>query len=180
MGTPKGTDMRRVSGKLIYGVTAASIVALVAGFAMAAIALTNTSQNGAGNFVSASGAVTGNTYTSTVLGATSNPAPAASTGTAGVPQAVVTGANAFCATTCTAGDFAQVVTYTFTVSMTGSIQISIQVTASVGGGSTTLYLKQAAAAVAGTIVITWDVGTASSSLTAVTLGLQQCSGATCP
>jgi hypothetical protein len=172
--------MKLISGKVIYGLTAATIVALVAGFAIAAISLTNSAQNGAGNYVNASGAVTGVTYTSTVLGATSSPAPAASSGTAGAPQAVVTSTNAFCANTCTAGDFAQIVTYTFTTAMTGSIQITIQLTASVGGGSATLYLKQAATAVAGTIVITWDVGTATSSLTAVTLGLQQCSGATCP
>ncbi|MCI4319843.1 MAG: hypothetical protein L3K23_06915 [Thermoplasmata archaeon] len=172
--------MNRINGKLIYGVTAASILALIAGFAMASISLTTTTQNATGNYVNASGAVTGVTYTSTVLGATSSPAPAASTGTGAAPQAVAAGANAFCANTCTAGDFAQVVTYTFTTSMAGSIQINIQVTATVGGGVATLYLKQAGAAVAGTIVITWDVGSATSSLTAVTLGLQQCSGATCP
>ncbi len=172
--------MRRIGGRLIYVATASAIFALIGGFAIASIGLTNSSQNAQGNFVSSAGAVTGVTYTSTVLGATTNPAPPASTGTAGAPQAVVAATNAFCATTCTAGDFAQVVTYTFTTSMTGSIQISIQVTASAGGGSTTLYLKQATVAVAGTIVITWDVGTATSTLTAVTLGLQQCSGATCP
>ncbi|MCI4349937.1 MAG: hypothetical protein L3K15_00245 [Thermoplasmata archaeon] len=155
-------------------------MALIAGFAMASISLTTTTQNASGNYVNASGAVTGVTYTSTVLGATSNPAPAASTGSAGAPQVVVAGANAFCANTCTVGDFAQIVTYTFTTSMTGSIQISIQVTASAGGGAATLYLKQAGTAVAGTIVLTWDVGSSSATLTAVTLGLQQCSGATCP
>jgi hypothetical protein len=172
--------MNRINGKLIYGVTAASILALVAGFAMASISLTSSTQNASGNYVQSSGAVTGVTYTSTVLGATSNPAPAASTGTAGAPQAVVSGANVFCANTCTAGDFAQIVTYTFTNSMAGAIQITIQLTASVGGGSATLYFAQAATAVGGTIVLTWDAGAATSSLTAVTLGLQQCSGATCP
>ncbi|MCI4331674.1 MAG: hypothetical protein L3K19_07520 [Thermoplasmata archaeon] len=147
---------------------------------MASITLTNTTQTGEGNYVNSSGGVTGVTYTSTVLGATTNPAPSASSGSAGAPQAVVTAANAFCVNTCTAGDFAQVITYTFTTSMSGSILISVQVTASAGGGSGTLYLKQAGTAVGGTIVLTWDLGTGSSTLTAVTLGLQQCSGATCP
>ncbi|MCI4368657.1 MAG: hypothetical protein L3K09_03745 [Thermoplasmata archaeon] len=173
--------MRRISGKVIYGATAVGIFALIGGFAIASISLTSSTQNASGNYVSSSGGVTGVTYTSTVLGATTNPAPSASTGTGGAPQAVVAGANAFCASaSCTAGDFAQVVTYTFTVSMTGSIMITIQVTASAGGGTSTLYLKQAGSAVAGTIVLTWDVGTATSTLTAVTLGVQQCSGATCP
>ncbi|HEV2317477.1 MAG TPA: hypothetical protein VGV89_07890 [Thermoplasmata archaeon] len=142
--------------------------------------MTNSSQNGEGNFVSASGAVTGLTYTSTVLGVTGSPAPSSSSGTAGAPQAVAAGANDFCANTCTAGDFAQVVTYTFTTSMSGSIQITIQVTATTGGGAATIYLKQAAAAVGGTIVLTWDLGTATNSITSVTLTAQQCSGATCP
>jgi hypothetical protein len=172
--------MRRIEGRTIYVATAATILALIGGFTIGSIGLTNSTQNASGNFVSSSGAVTGVTYTSTVLGATSNPAPSASTGSAGAPQVVVTGANNFCANTCTAGDFAQIVTYTFTTSMTGSIQISIQVTASSGGGSATIYLKQAGTAVGGTVVLTWDVGTSTSTLTAVTLGVQQCSGATCP
>lgn len=172
--------MNRISGRVIYGLTGAAIIAMIAGFAIASISLTSTTQNASGNYVNASGGVTGVTYTSTVLGATSNPAPSASTGTGGAPQAVVSGANAFCANTCTAGDFAEVVTYTFTTSMAGSIQISIQVSASAGGGSTTIFLKQAATAVGGTIVLTWDLGNSSSTLTSVTLGLQQCSGATCP
>jgi hypothetical protein len=172
--------MQRIAGRLIYGVTGAMVVALVAGFALATIALTNSSQNASGNYVSSAGAVTGVTYTSTVLGATSNPAPSASTGTGGAPQVVVTGANAFCANTCTAGNFAELTTYTFTTSMTGSILITYYVTASSGGGSTTIYLKQAGTAVAGTIVLTWDIGTTTSTLTSVTLSVQQCSGATCP
>jgi hypothetical protein len=172
--------MKRIGGRVIYAVTAAAALALVGGFAIASISLTNSSQNAQGNLVNASGAVTGITYTSTVLGATSNPAPAASTGTGGAPQVVVSGANDFCANTCTASDFAQVVTYTFTTSMTGSIQIQIQVSASAGGGTATLYLKQAGTAVGGTVVITWDMGTSTATLTSVTLALQQCSGATCP
>lgn len=172
--------MRRMAGRTIYIATVATILAMIGGFTIASIGLTNSSQNAQGNYVSSSGAVTGLTYTSTVLGATSNPAPAAPTGSAGAPQAVVTGSNAFCANTCTAGDFAQVVTYTFTTSMTGSIQFTVSATASSGGGSTTIYLKQAGTAVSGTIVFTWDLGTSTSTLTAITLGAQQCSGATCP
>ncbi len=173
--------MKRIGGKAIYGATAVTVVALIAGFAIATISLTSSSQSASGNYVSSLGAVTGLTYTSTVLGATSNPAPSASTGSAGAPEAVVTGTNAFCASaSCTAGDFAQLITYTFTTSMTGSIQITIFVTASAGGGSATIYLKQAVIAVGGTMVLTWDLGSATSTLTAVTLSDQQCSSATCP
>jgi hypothetical protein len=169
--------MRR---KLVYVATAAAILALVAGYALATITLNSATQNAGGTYVNASGQVTGLTYTITQLEAVANPAPAASSGSALTPQAVVAGANAFCATTCTAGDLAEVVTYSFTTSLSGSIMVSIQLTATSGGGSTILYLQQAATPVAGTIAITWDAGTGGNTITSVTVTDQQCSGATCP
>jgi hypothetical protein len=169
-----------VKRKGIYFATLVVVLAIVAGYAAANIVLTNNTQNASGNYVNGSSGVTGLTYTITILGSTSTPAPSASTGTGAVPQAVVTGANAFCANTCTAGDFAQQITYTFTTSMAGSVFITIQVSAATLGGTATLYLKQAASAVSGTIVIYWDMGTASTTLTAVTTTAQQCSSATCP
>jgi hypothetical protein len=174
--------MRRIAGRAIYVATAVAVVALIGGFAIASIALTSTSQNAQGNYVSSTGAVTGLTYTSTVLNSTNSPPPPASSGTAAAPQALVASENAFCASpTCTAADFAQTVTYTFTASMTGSVQITIHVTATFDGGAATIYLKNSAA-VAGTIVLTWDLGTATSTLNGVTLAAQQCTGAggTCP
>ncbi len=171
--------MRR---KIVYTATAAAVIAMVAGFALAAITLNNATQTGGGTYVNASGQVTGLTYTSTLLTATSNPAPATSTGTGAAPQALVSGANAVCANTCTAGDLAEVTTYTFAASATTSIMITMTVTASAGGGSTVLYLK-APSAVA-TLVITWDLGTASggATITSVTLTDQGCTGAggSCP
>jgi hypothetical protein len=169
-----------VKRKGIYFATLVVVLAIVAGYAAANIVLTNNTQNASGNYVNGSSGVTGLTYTITILGATSNPAPAASTGTGAVPQAVVTAANAFCGNTCTAGDFSQQITYTFTSSMAGSVFITVQVSSATLGGSATLYLKQAASAVGGTIVIYWDMGTASTTLTAVTTTAQQCSSATCP
>src|SRR5580700_7586921 len=103
----------RVSGKWLYAATLVALVALLTGFALAAITINSTSQNAQGNFVNAAGAVTGLTYTSSILQTTVG-APSAATGTGAVPVAVVAGANSYCvAAVCTAGDPAEVVTYTF-------------------------------------------------------------------
>lgn len=169
-----------VKRKGIYFATLMVVLAIVAGYAAASIVLTNSSQNASGNYVNGVSGVTGLTYTITILGATPNPAPTASTGSDVAPQAVASGANAFCANTCTAGDFTQEIEYTFTSGMAGSIFISVQVSSATLGGTTTLYLKQAASAVGGTILIYWDMGTASTTLTAVTTTAQQCSSSTCP
>lgn len=174
--------MKRVHGRAIYLATIVAIFGMVGGFALASIALSTTNQNAEGNFVSSAGAVTGLTYTSTVLGATASPAPSASTGSAATPQALVAGANAFCANTCTASNYAEIVTYTFTTSLTGSVQITIQVSTSAGTGTATLFLAQANTPTSGTISMTWDLGSASVTLNSVTLTAQQCTGAAgaCP
>ncbi len=172
--------MKRIGRKVIYGATVAGVVALVTGLAIGVISLAHQNQNATGSYVSYGGTVTGLTYTSTVAGKVPNPAPAASTGTALSPQVLASGANIFCATTCTANDRSMNITYTFSTSMAGAIQITVQVTASAGSGSTTLYLRQASVATSGTVVIVWDVGTSTSALTDVTVTIHQCSGPTCP
>jgi hypothetical protein len=167
-------------------VTAATLTALVlfvAGFAIASIAVNHSNQSAAGNFVTASGAVTGLTYTSAVLAYTASPAPSAPTGTGAAPQALVVGANAFCVSaTCTAYDPAELVTYTFTALLAGSVEVSLALVLASGPATiaTTLYLKQAATAIAGTIVLVVDLGTGGAVLSGLTLDAQQCSGATCP
>ena len=172
---------KRIPGRTIYAATILAMLGLVGGYALATISITSSTQNGQANYISAGGAITGLTYTMTELSMTANPAPSASSGSPTAPQALVTGANAFCANTCTAGDVAEITTYTFTTSFAGAAQIKMQVTASAGGGSTTFYLAQASTAVGGTIVLTWDMGTSTATITAVTLTAQQCSSSTsCP
>ena len=171
--------------KAFYAATIFAMVALTAGFVLGAITLGTSTQNGQGNLVTASGAVQGLTYTSTVLGATPTAVPPASTGTAAAPQALVAGANPFCANACVAGDFAETVTFSFTSTapaFAGSAMITITVStgAPATGGTTTLFLKQAAVAVTGTIVVTWDLGAGGGTINSVTLTAQQCTGATCP
>jgi hypothetical protein len=172
---------QKVPGRLVYLATLVGILALVGGFALATLTTTSTQLYAQGDYTSAAGAVNGFAYNSAQLTSTSNPAPAASTGTDTAPQTLASGANDICANTCTAGDFALVATYTFTTSFSGAVQITVQTAASAAGGSTTIYLGQASTAVSGTVVITWDLGTSALTLTSMTLTDQQCSSSTsCP
>jgi hypothetical protein len=174
-------DTKMVKRKGVYLATLVVVLAIVAGYAAASIVLNSSTQHASGNYISGASSVTGLTYTATVLGVTSDPPPAASSGTGTAPQALVAGPNAFCgSSSCVGGDFSQQVTYTFTTSMAGAVFITVQVAANSGAGTVTLYLGQASTAVAGSIVIYWDLGT-SNTLTAVTTTAQQCSTPTaCP
>ena len=174
--------MKRIGGRAIYAGTIVAILALVAGFVAASIAVNTTNQNAQGNFVSSTNAVTGLTYTSTVLAPIVSAPSAQGGGSQSTPPALAAGANAVCvsATTCTNGHVSDEITYTFTTSLAGSIQISVDVI----GNSTvsgTVYFAQAGTPVAGTIVISVDLGT-SNVIQSVTLTAQQCTGAggACP
>lgn len=172
---------RKVPGRAIYVGTLVALFGVLGGYALATIAVSASTQNAEGNYVSAGSGVTGLTYASTVLNTTTNPAPAASTGTGSAPQALANGANAFCANTCAAGNFAEVVTYTFSTSLSGAFELNIQVQATSGGGQTTLFLKAPATNNGGTISLTWDLGAGSNTITSLTVTAQQCSSATsCP
>ncbi len=170
----------RIHRRLFYIVGVVGLAAIVAGLATGVINLSRQNQSAIVNETSYSGTVVGLKYTSTVAGKVPSPAPVASSGTASVPQLLISGGNVFCGTTCTASHVALNVTYAFNTSMAGSISIAVQVTASGGGGSTTLYLRQPAVATSGTIVIVWDAGTSAGGLTSVTLTIHQCSGSSCP
>ena len=172
---------RRISEKAVYVATILAMLGLVGGYALATISVTASTQNGIANYVSAGGSITGFTYSSTQLKAVGTPAPSASTGTATAPQSLIAVLDAYCANTCTTGDLAEIVTYSFTTSFSGAVQIALQVTASSGGGSATIYLAQATIAVTGSITITWDLGATTSTITSVSATAQQCSSSTtCP
>jgi hypothetical protein len=171
--------MKRIGGRAIYVGTIVAILAMIGGFVAATVSITNSSQNSQANFVSASGAVTGLTYTSTVLTSVVG-SPPASSGTPGAPQTLAAGANTWCVSAaCTNGDVSENITYTFTVALAGSIMIHVNVVAT-SNTVRTVYLAQAGTAVAGTIVLVVDLGTTTSTITSITVTAQQCSGATCP
>ncbi|MCI4324168.1 MAG: hypothetical protein L3K03_09215, partial [Thermoplasmata archaeon] len=103
-----------------------------------------------------------------------------------VPVAVAAGTNTYCAASaCTAGDPAQVVTYTFTGGAGGWVAgTAVQINIVIGGTpiSTTIYVKEPAVAVSGTIVIYGDLGAGTVTFTGTALSIQLCTGAgtTCP
>jgi hypothetical protein len=173
-----------MSGKLgrrtVYLGTLAAIVSLVAGFALAAITINIHNQGGQGDITNDSAGVPGVTYKFTTINLTANPAPTASSGTGAVPEKIVAGVNAFCLNTCVAGDIAETSYLAFTTSWSGAMQIDIAVVASTGGGTTSVYVAQASTAVAGGILLTWDLGTGANTITSVTVIEFGCSSASCP
>lgn len=174
-----------MNGKLgrrtIYLGTIAAMISLVAGFALAAITISVHNQSGAGQITNDQAGVPGVTYKFTTINLTANPAPAASTGTAGAPQHVSAGSNEFCLNTCTAGDIAETVYLQFTTSFAGAMQIDVSVLAATNGGNATVYVSQASTAVAGGILLTWDLGNGANTITSVTVVEFECSSATsCP
>ena len=98
------------------------------------------------------------------------------------PPALASGANIVCvsATSCTNGHVADQVTYSFTASFAGSVEITVDVIANTTVTGT-VYFAQAVSPVSGTIVIVVDLGT-SNVIQSVTLTAQQCTGAAgaCP
>ena len=171
---------KRVGRTLMVAASGVAATALLVGLATGLITLGHQNQSSTGDHISYSGVVTGLTYTSMVAGTVPSPPPAASTGTALVQQLLAGGANQFCASSCTGGNRSVNVTYSFSTSMGGAIQITVQVTASAGSGTSVLYLRQAVLATSGTIVIVWDVGTAVSLLTDVKVTIHQCGVVSCP
>ena len=172
--------MKRVNARAVYTGTLVAILGAVAGFSLATVAITSSTQSGQANYVSAGGAVTGLTFTSAVLGSVGLLAPSASSGTASSPQALIIGTNTFCVSaSCTSGHVEETVTYSFTTSFAGAILITVT-TSATGGGSGTVYLAQATIAVSGSIALVWDYGTSTGTITSITATAQQCSGSTCP
>ncbi len=173
--------MRR---KIVYAVTAAAVLAMVAGFALATITLNTQAQDGSGMYVN-TGSVTGLTYSGTVLSATPSSSLSAPSGTGAIPQALTASTvSTLCVgptatPTCTMGDFAEVTTYSDST-FTGSFMITMTVSASANAGSTTVYLKGATGA---SVVLDWDLGSSGgTTITSVTLTDQACTGTggTCP
>ncbi|MCI4335524.1 MAG: hypothetical protein L3K04_07875 [Thermoplasmata archaeon] len=172
----RGTLGRRT----VYLGTIAAMVSLVAGFALAAITINVHNQAGQGDITNNSAGVPGVTYKFTTINLTANPAPIASSGNAGTPQHLVAGQNAFCLNACSAGDIAETVYLQFTTSFAGAMQIDVSVVATSNGGSTSVYVAQAATAVAGGILLTWDLGAGANTITSVTVVEFECSSASCP
>ncbi|MCI4324202.1 MAG: hypothetical protein L3K03_09400 [Thermoplasmata archaeon] len=170
------------ASRAVWVLACCAIVGSVAGVGIAAVTVKVANQNAVGNYVAESTTVTGITqFQSTILAlpATHN----LPTGTAAAPLALVNGGNVFCVfTACTATDESDRFTITFSASLTGSIMIPITLKATANSGATTVYYKQTPVAVAGTIVLYWDIGAGSPLTASVTVAIDQCVGAggSCP
>jgi hypothetical protein len=171
----------RWEGWLGTALLAAAVAMVVVGAAYASVNIAKSTQESVGEYASLDNNVTGVTGWS-VAETTLPAAYAHPTGTAGAPLALP-GTHSYClVVACKLGDESAEFSFTYTNALTGSIQLPIALNIHAGGGTTTVYFKQAAFAVAGTIHLYWDLGARTSSLTASTFDIQQCHGAggTCP
>ncbi|MHB8352022.1 MAG: hypothetical protein ACYDFT_04935, partial [Thermoplasmata archaeon] len=153
--------------RTVYIGTVIAILAMSAGFVLATggVLLTHTSQNAMGDSTAGVGTVTGISYVSTELNVTSNSMTYQSTalafGKPSAPVALVADINAYCVSAvltaspvpCTAGDFAEVANFSFSTSFAGAAEFTMYVNAGSTSGIQSLFVKQAATAVGGNILL---------------------------
>ena len=172
----EGVVRIRASRRLLYATTAAVVLAMVGGFALANVSLGGTNTVSQGSQSTTVSAVAGLTWTSTQL-IELTAAPTGTTCTNTTPCTVTTLGASDCAggftgsTTCATGDYVEEVSLT-TVANTafaGTVKITLYVTGSSTAAGATFYYTQAATTnAAQTIVQDFDIGTISTGPAAVT------------
>jgi hypothetical protein len=177
----------KLTRRSAYVGTVVALFVMVGGFAIATsgILLSHSTQNGTGQNTAGNGAVTGVTYGGTELNVTNTQTTTLQTalGSSSSPIHLAAGQNAFCMNAnCVDGDFSEQVTYTFTTSFTGTMLVNLYVGTSAGSGQDTLVVAQSNPASAGTVLLVWDLGTSTVTVTSLTVTVYQCTGAggTCP
>lgn len=175
----------KLQARLIAVATILAMVTLGAGYALAAVTVTNSSESASGQYTGGS-AITGwalaTNPTSVVV------MPSGLTGistTAGTPT-VIAGTASYSAGTVTAGDIGQIVRFAETASAPSNTEIEIAFTLNTGSGTTSVvaYLETQATPAAGTYTFYLDAGSASSATVTINYVVeiaQQCSAVgTCP
>jgi hypothetical protein len=161
----------RVSQKVVYAATAAIVLSMIGGFAMASLSLGGTNTNYQGSQTTTVASVAGLTWTSTNLEELSA-AVTNTTCSSGSPCSVTSAGATDCIggftspVACASGDFVEAVTLT-TIAGTafpGTVQVTVYVTGTSGtvAGTTFYYTQTSTSNTAQTIVQYFDVGTASS------------------
>lgn len=173
----------------VYVVVTVGLVAVLVGWAFAAIALNNGAQTAQGQSVQHSGAVPGVVVAGTLYPNIPAAVPAVASTTRTALTALTMGATAahvdrYCAVACTAGQFSEELEYTITAQAAAEgMQITVVAQSGAHTVSVTNYFHipaTAAGAVEATLALYVDV-VASAPLLSVTASIQQCSTATtCP
>jgi hypothetical protein len=164
-------EKRRISSRIIYIAVIASVVTFLAGYAIAGLTVTNSSQSGNGNYVGA-GNIPWWSDANTPAAAV-KVIPSSGTSAVSVVQGTNTllpsSATSYTVGTVTAGDIAEVLVFSELSSASLSTFFEVVFTLSTGAGptvtTTTAYLETQATAPGGTILFTFylDAGSASSS-----------------
>jgi len=169
---------KRITQRTVYLVTAALALAMIGGFTMAILTTGQTNTSYQGSQTTTVSSVTGLSYVSTQLVELSS-AVTSTTCTSGTPCSVTSAGATDCAggftgsTTCAGNDYVELLDLTTVASTAfpgaGTVALTVYVTGTPVGGSaatfsgTTFYYSQASSRnTAQTIVIDFDIGTASS------------------
>lgn len=177
----------RIKGRAIAIATILAMLMFGAGYAMAAITVTNTTETAGGTYVNP-GAISGWALSATdpvaVAVIPSSGLTAAST-TVGTPSVLPGAATSYSVGTVTAGDIAQVLHFSETAAAPVSTEIEITFTlSSASVVTTTVYVETQAAPAAYTMTFYLDAGSAAGASVTINYAeqiSQQCSAVgTCP
>jgi hypothetical protein len=163
----------RMGQKAVYAATAAIVLAMVGGYALATFSTGGTNSVGQGSQTTTVTAVQGLSWTSTSLVELATATvPAGTTCTSAAPCSVSTAGASDCAggytgsTTCAVGDFVEQVTLSTVANtaFTGTVQITLTVTGTSGtsSGTTFYYTQSSTTNSVQTIVQDFDIGTSAS------------------
>jgi hypothetical protein len=181
----------RIAGKTIYIATILSIVTFGAGFALAAVSVTNATENASGNYQNTA-AITGWSESSGKLGTIPSTLPTVgSTCTLAAPcsTGTIQSISVIASGTAASGDIAQVFVFSETASLTALTEVELTFTLNTASGSTTfsntnIYVESPTPAAAETVTIYLDAGSAASATVTINFAeqfSQQCSAVgTCP
>jgi hypothetical protein len=179
----------RIAGKTVYIATILAIVTFGAGFALAAVTVTNSTLNGGGNYVNNSPITWWTTSTSpAAVAAVPSPVPTVASTTVGTPTVLAATGQNYEVGSGTAGDIAQIFRMTEATSAVANTEIEIVFTLSTGAGTTTttVYIETQTSipGTAQTFSFYMDAGSAASASVTINYAeqvSQQCSAvATCP
>lgn len=179
----------KISVRTVYVATAVALITFGAGYAFAAISVTNGTLTGGGNYVGNAALAywslsAGNP---TAIGVVPSAVPGSVSVTVGTPTVLPATATSYMVNTGTAGDIAQVLKYTETTAAPLNTEIEVTITVSAASViSTTVYVETQATALGANTVFTFYVDVGSASAATVTVSYaeqisQVCSAVgTCP
>jgi len=177
----------RVPARAVYAATIVALITFGAGYAFAAISVTNSTETGQGNYVNTAALAWWSLSAANpaAVGVVPSSVPAALSTTVGTPTVLAGTATSYMVNTGTAGHIAQIMKFAETGAAPANTEVEISITVSATTSvSTTVYVETQAAPAALTFTLYIDVGDASTATVTINYAeqiSQQCSAVgSCP